>query len=105
MAVRYNENLMGTIIIKQEEREYKIEIRQGNCLAVLIHKYKNEEGEKMVQLYSFYGDHRHLDNIIKSNGAPVWDEVVSVELNMRYKECEQLLKRFVKHYKVTCYYE
>ena len=105
MAITFNKNIMGKLVIKQDKREFEIEIRQGNCLAVLINRYVNEEGVTMNQLYSFYSDAKHLDNIIKSNGSPFFDEVVSIELNMKYKECEQLLRRFVKFHKVTCYYE
>ena len=105
MAITFNGNIMGKLVIKQEHGEFEIEIRQGNCLAVFIHQYVNEEGVKMNQLYSFYSDSKHLDNIIKDNGSPFWDEIVSIELNMKYKECEQLLRRFVKFHKVTCYYE
>lgn len=105
MAITYNKNLMGTITIKQGERKYKIQIRQGNCLAVFIHVGKDEEGETIHTLYSFYADVSHLKRITKNEGKPFWDEIASIELNMYYKECETLLKHLVKFCKVKCYYK
>ena len=105
MAITFNENIMGKLVIKQQKREFEIEIRQGNCLAVFIYETVDENGDEYYNLYSFYSDSKHLDNIIKSNGSPFFDDIASIELNMKYEECEQLLKRFVKFHKVTCYYE
>ena len=96
---------MGTITIKQGENKFKIQIRQGNCLAVFIHVSKQEDGQYLHTLYSFYADEQHLKNIIKKDGKPFWDEVVSVELNMYYKESAILLKHLVEFYKVKCYYK
>jgi hypothetical protein len=105
MAVTYNKNLMGTITIKQGENRFKLQIRQGNCLAVFIHVSKQDDGQYLHTLYSFYADEAHLKRIIKNDGKPFWDEVVSIELNMYYKECATLLKHFVKFNKVKCYYK
>lgn len=105
MAITYNKNVMGTITIKQGENKFKIQIRQGNCLAVLIHVSRKEDDTYLHTLYSFFMDEMHLERIIKNDGKPFWDEVVSIELNMYYKECATLLKHFVKYYKITCYYK
>lgn len=105
MAVTYNKNLMGTITIKQGENKFKIQIRQGNCLAVFIYVRKQEDGQYLHTLYSFYADVAHLNRIIKREGKPFYDEVVNIELNMYYKECATLLKHLVKFNKVKCYYK
>lgn len=105
MAVTYSKNLMGTITIKQREQKFKIQIRQGNCLAVFIHVSKEDDGKYLHTLYSFYIDEAHLKRVIKSCKGPFGDDLVSVELNMYYKECTTLLKHFVKHCKVKCYYK
>lgn len=105
MAITYNKNLMGTITIKQGDNKFKIQIRQGNCLAVFIHVSKQEDGKYLHALYSFYTDEAHLKRKIKNYGKPFWDEVVNIELNMYYKECETMLKHLVKYYKITCYYK
>lgn len=105
MAVTYNKNVMGTITIKQGENKFKIQIRQGNCLAVFIYVSKQDDGKCLYTLYSFFADEEHLKRIIKNDKKPFWDEVAGIELNMYYKECATLLKHLVKFYKIKCYYK
>lgn len=98
--ITYNENLLGKMIIAQRENEFEIEIRQGNCLAVFIHKGENE-----VYLYSFFCDLAHLKRMGKV-GKIFSDDVKSLRLNLRYKESQTLAKAFAQNgYEVTCYYE
>lgn len=104
MAITYNKNVMGTMSIKQGANKFKIQIRQGNCLAVFIHASKQEDGKYLHTLYSFFVDEAHLKRIINGD-RPFWDKVVSIELNLYYKECATLLKHLVKFYKVKCYYK
>lgn len=40
--VIFNETVLGKMIIEQNEKEFEIQIRQGNCLAVFIYEFKNE---------------------------------------------------------------
>lgn len=103
--VTFNETVLGKMIIEQNEKEFEIQIRQGNCLAVFIYEFKNEQGDDMYGLYSFFADEQHLKNIIKNNNKVFFDNVVSIELNCKYKECLKMLKHIVKYHKVTCYYK
>lgn len=103
--VTFNENVLGRMIIEQKGKEFEIQIRQGNCLAVFIYEYKNGLGDDMYGLYSFFADERHLKNIIKNDNKVFSDNVVSIELNYKYKECLKMLEHFVKYHKVICYYE
>ena len=123
MAIRYNENIMGTVTIAQQKknenkpRKYKIQIRQGNCLAVFIYAYKNPEPEDpkcpwVHQLMNFLGDEQHLKNIVKNEKENVFTRMLSadwidkVELNLFYKESNTLLKYMVRDgLKVKCYYK
>lgn len=106
MAVTYNENLIGTMTIKQREHTFEIQIRQGNCLAVFIHVRKDEEGDGYIHtLYMFFVDDAHLKRCMKEMGNPFGDEIVSIRLNMKYKESPKLLKHLVKLCNVECYYE
>ena len=104
--ITYNENLMGKMTIKQGERTFEIEIRQGNCLAVFLHIRKAEDGEGYIHtLYNFFADEEHLKRIIKNIKAPFGsEEIVSLELNCKYKECLKMLKHLVKFYPINCYY-
>lgn len=123
MPVQYNGNIMGTITIAQQRenedkpRKYKIQIRQGNCLAVFINVYKEENPKdpKMCwvhQLINFLHDERHLDNITKHYKEKAFEAMLSAdwidkaELNLFYKESNTLLKYMVRDgLKVKCYYK
>lgn len=110
MAIQYNGNVMGKIVIAQNEQKFTLEIRQGNCLAVIIGVGKNEEGETVHTLMQFFANEEHLKRMCKAvdNGeekAPIFYDVKSIRLNMRYKECAKLLKHLVKYYEINCYYE
>lgn len=114
MALRYNGTTIGKIVIKQGENKFNLQIRQGNCLAVIINVRKATEdelnehpkGKYIHTLYTFFGDEQHLKNMMKNYGNVLSDEVISIELNMFYKENYTLLKYFVKSgYKVKCYYK
>jgi len=116
MALTYNATKIGEISLKDSKgRAYKVQIRQGNCLAVLLYVRKphedelerNPEAKKIHELWSFYGDEQHLKNILKNEGDVLFHaHVTGIRLNVYYKECNTLLKYFaLSGHKVTCYYE
>jgi hypothetical protein len=110
MAIQYNGNTMGVITIDQNGQEFELQIRQGNCLAVIICVGKDEEGETIHTLMQFFADEAHLKRMCKAvdkgeEKTPIFYDVKSIRLNMRYKECETLLKQLVKYYKITYYYK
>lgn len=111
MAVTYNANVMGKMKLTHKGEQYEVEIRQGNCLAVFIYLYDDEEGVKRASLQMFFADEQHLKNICKSvdNGEYKdifgYDKVNEIRLNMRYKESATMLKHLVKYYEINCYYE
>ena len=105
MALTYNENLMGKLVIAQGTDEFEIQIRQGNCLAVFIYPYK-DKGKWYHQLFNFFADEQHIKNILKHQKRLFLDEVKSIRLNLKYKECSKLLKHLTENgYEVICYYE
>ena len=117
--LRYGSAKLGTVTIvqkfKDEDIKYTIQIRDANCIAAFIYVRratpeeleKNPAGKWYHQLYTFFADEQHMKNIMKDYGDIMCGErVVSVKLNMYYKECYTLLKYFVKSgHKVTCYYK
>lgn len=110
MAIQYNGNIMGKIVITQNKHKFTLEIRQGNCLAVIIGVGKNEEGETIHTLMQFFGDEEHLKRMCKAvdkgeEKTPIFYDVKSIRLNMRYKESATMLKHLVKYYEINCYYE
>lgn len=112
MALLVENTTIGKIKIVEhypvlDDREYTIEIRKANCLAAFIAVYSDETGENKQSLFGFYADEGHLRNIVKHTGNPfLWDDVREVELNLAYKECNTLLKYFVKTgMEIKCYYK
>lgn len=97
---------MGKVTIRQKEREYEIGIYDGNVLAIFIYEYENEKGANDYILFNFFADKKYCDNIIMHGDRLFRDEVVSIELNLYYKNAQTLLGIFVKNgYKVSRYYE
>lgn len=120
MALRYNGITIGKLTVEQELGEVKsrfnLQIRQGNCLAVIIHvrKCTEEEMERhpnakyLHTLHTFFINAEHMKRLVKTYGSVLdgMDKVISCELNMYYKECWTLLKYFTQSgYKVKCYYK
>ena len=110
MAIQYNGNTMGIITIDQNGQEFVLQIRQGNCLAVIIHSNKEQDGTFTHTLMQFFADEEHLKRMCKAvdkgeEKSPIFYDVKSIRLNMRYKECSKLLKHLVKYYEINCYYE
>ena len=93
---------------KSDNRLVTVKIHWANALCAFICHYKNENGEKMSQLISFFADEQHIKNCEKSYGDPLdifMGEIVSVKLNLFYEESNILLKHIVKHREVKCYYK
>lgn len=113
MPLRYNyKTPMGKMVIEQQsmkdekKRRFTITICEANCMAAFIHISKNAEGETLHTLYMFLADKAHARNIVKEYGSLFDDKVISIELNMAFRESKELLDVLVKSgYKVKCYYK
>lgn len=105
--LRYTGVTIGTMIIEQGDSRYKIQIRQGNCLAVMIHCRKDDNSEGYIHtLYTFFADEQHIKNIIKNEGRLFFDKVISARLNLKYKESVTLAKYFaMQKIKTSVYYK
>jgi hypothetical protein len=108
----YDATKLGTVTVKQNGQKYNVDIRSGNCLAVFVYIRKatpeeleiDPNGKYCHMLYSFFADEKHCKNMMKDYGTVLGDDVVSIKLNMAYKQSWTMLKYFVKSgYKVTCY--
>lgn len=119
MALHYSGVTMGTFTLVQnlkEEKKYRIEIRQGNCLAIFLYVYKIKEPEDpkrpwMHQLVNFFASEQHLKNCVNELGKDVFrtcfsGELKNIRLNLYHKECQILLKYMVRAgLRVHCYYK
>lgn len=100
----------GEVKVKGADGKHvcNVKIHPANALCAFIYHYKNEKGEKMAQLWNFLADTQHVKNIMKncSDHTLLGTSVVSVKLNVYYKEAQQLVKPMAQSgYKVTCYYK
>ena len=96
MAIRYNGNIMGTVTIAQQRkdedkpRKYKIQIRQGNCLAVFLNVYKEENPEDpkkcwVHQLMNFLAKKKTcLQDCCQPTGLTRWNSISSTGRATRY---------------------
>lgn len=113
MPLRYNyKTPMGKMVIEQkncaneEKKRFTILICEANCMAAFIHISKNAEGKEQHTLYMFFADKAHANRCAKAYGSLFADKVISIELNMAFRESKQLLDVLVKNgYKVKCYYK
>ena len=111
--LRYNyKTTMGKMVIEQtnmingEKMRFTILICEANCMAAFISIGKNTEGKEIHNLYYFFADPQHARRIVKNYGSLLPDKVISIELNMAFKDAMPLLKILVKNgYKVKCYYK
>ena len=122
MPLRYSSTTIGTFTLVQQRedeekpRKYKIQIRQGNCLAVFMNIYKEENPKDpkrpwVHDLVCFFVDEAHIKRCMREYKTNFWYSVLCgklerIRLNMYYKENKILLKYFVKDgYNVQCYYK
>ena len=137
MAIEYTGTTIGTLTLCQAERvrtddgkyvekkddrgrtvynRYPIQIRYGNCMAIFIHVYKEENPKDpercwVHSLQSFIIDEQHLKNTVRKRKKDVFEYILSgklrnIKLNIYYKDMQTLAKYMARDgLKVTCYYK
>ena len=136
MAIRYSGTTIGTFTLCQKREEcvdgewkdakdekgrqvynkFRIQIRQGNCMAVFLYIYKQDPPKDpkrpwVHRLVCFFDDERHLKNCMKDYTKDAFKGIFSgelrnIKLNIYYKEMMTLAKYMAKDgLKVTCYYK
>ena len=76
MALRWDwKHKIGELLIKQGEKEFTINVYQGNALAIFISEWTNSEGVEQYSMYNFFCDKEHFRNCTKDktwNYAEEW---------------------------------
>lgn len=74
MALRWNwDNKIGELLIRQGDKDFTINVYQGNALAIFLHEYVNDEGKEVYSMYNFFCDKEHFRNCAKDyNYAEEW---------------------------------
>ena len=120
--VKRVKNSDGKYVEKKDERgrtvynRYPIQIRYGNCMAIFIHIYKEENPEDpercwVHSLQSFIIDEQHLKNTVRDRKKDVFEYIMNgklrnIKLNIYYKDMQTLAKYMARDgLKVTCYYK
>ena len=65
MALHWNwDEKVGDLTITQRRgdgtRDFNISLYTGNAYLIMIHEFKNEEGEELYNLYNFWTDRDHM---------------------------------------------
>lgn len=74
MALRWDWNgKIGELLIRQGEKNFTINVYQGNALAIFLHEYVNDEGKEVYSMYNFFCNKEHFRNCAKNyNYAEEW---------------------------------
>ena len=90
-------------------KKWKVLYHPANVeLGAFIYHYKDENGEKMAQLFTFLSDKQHVKNIMKNmaDHTLLGDNVDKVRLNVYYKQSREIIEACAKSgYKVEVYYK
>lgn len=138
MAIQYNGTTIGRLTLCQAKREknsngkyvevkdekgcvvynrYPIQIRDGNCMAIFLHIYKQKypddpERPWVHSLQSALIDEAHLKSVIKNRKeGNVFEYILNgklknIRLNIYYKDMLTLAMYMARDgLKVTCYYK
>ena len=113
MALHVNYQIeYGSIKVKNiadEKKFVTVKFHPANCeCGAFVCHYKDENGVKMAQLFTFLGGKEHINNIMKnsSDHTLLGTSVVSVKLNVYYKQARMIIEACAKSgYKVECYYK
>lgn len=52
----YNQVVLGKLCVTEEGRRAELEIRQGNCLGIVIQVTKGTDGKFIHTLWTFFAD-------------------------------------------------
>ncbi|MBP3402250.1 MAG: hypothetical protein J6K85_04225 [Clostridia bacterium] len=76
MALRWDwDKKIGELLIKQDDKEFNIDVYQGNALAIFINEWTDKDGVEKYSMYNFFCDKEHFKNCTKDktwNYAAEW---------------------------------
>lgn len=98
--LQYNDEILGHFVYTDQHGEWDIEIRKGNCLAVMIYLCKNEKNQLTHGLFNFYDNEKHIKNMLKEN-VKLCEGISNCTLNIYYKEALTILKYWSKEIEIN----
>ena len=117
MSVNWNwKDKMGEMILDYRDdyekpfEEHTLSIYDGNCLAVILEEYKDDDGTDLYNFYGFFNDKKHMEDGYLKN--KVFDSdglrLKTLKLNANYKDIWTIAKAFIKampNITIEIYYE
>lgn len=65
---------VGEATIRQGDKEYTLNLYQGNAFLIFISEYQDENGTDVYQVYTFFADRQHMLNCLGLNKKEGHDE-------------------------------
>ena len=97
------DKIVGTCDIKQGERTFTLNLRNGNALLIAHYEYTNPEtGKEMGDLQWFFCDEEHMKNMLGLNprkgfSENTLEEITKLRLNKaKCRDLDKIVKAFTK---------
>ena len=103
MSLRWNfDEKVGEAVVRQGEHEFTLNLYEGNAFLIFLSEYKDEEGQNMYSLWSFFADEQHAKNCfgLSKGYESIFDDcnkLVKVRINKkRYRYTKKLVDMLAK---------
>lgn len=94
---------VGEAVIRQGEREFTLNLYDGNAFLIFVDEFKDVDSEDMYYVWLFFADEKHAENCLgldENGGGNIFDEknmLVKVRINKKeYRYTSKLVKMLVK---------
>lgn len=102
--LRWNfDDKIGEAVIRQGDREYTMNLYDGNAFLIFVDEYKSIDGNDMYSVWLFFADEQHAKNCLglcKNGGGNIFDEknmLVKVRINKKeYRYTSKLVEMLIK---------
>ena len=88
--LRWNfDDKIGEAVIRQGDREYTMNLYDGNAFLIFVDEYKDVEGKEMYSVWLFFADEEHAKSCLglsKNNDGNIFDErneLVRIRINKK----------------------
>ena len=94
---------IGEATFKNGDRNFVVNLYQGNAFLIFVNEYKDENGKGVYQVWSFFADEGHAKNCLgltKESDGNLYDEVnklVKIRINKKkYAYTKKLVELLVR---------
>ncbi len=93
----------------EEDREYRIDLYQGNAYLIMIHEYTDERRGDVYELFGFFNDKQHMKNCLGLNKKggyasnmyeTPYQKITNLRINKaKYRHTSELVATFTEAFK------